>query len=71
MDGFLLVDDRDGFMLAEVADPLQAFRLLDDLKAAHPELADALCLVRFDGRPGSIVATTTTTRIRTLDLNSA
>jgi hypothetical protein len=38
MDGLLLVDDRDGFVLAEVADPLEALQSLDDLKAAHPEL---------------------------------
>lgn len=56
-------------MLAEVADPLEALQLLDDLKAAHPELADALFLVGFDGSQGSVVGTMRTTRIRTLDLN--
>jgi hypothetical protein len=70
MDGFLLVDDRDGAVLAEVGDPVEALQLLDGLKDAHPELVDALCLVTFGRATGSLVATASTTRIRTLDLNS-
>ncbi|HEY6835095.1 MAG TPA: hypothetical protein VI142_01370 [Gaiellaceae bacterium] len=69
MDGFLLVDDRDGHVLAEITDPVEAFGLLDDLKEEHPELAGALCLVRFEGRRGSLLATDTTMRVRTLDWN--
>jgi hypothetical protein len=66
MDGFLLVDDRDGRVLFEIADPMEAFRLLDELRLKAPDLADAICLVRFDGRRGSLVGTETTTRLRTL-----
>ena len=69
MDGFLLVDDRDGRVLAQITDPVEAFRLLDDLKEDHPELADALCLVRFDQTQGSLIGTDTTTRVRSLDPN--
>jgi hypothetical protein len=66
VQGFVLVDDRDGRVIAEIADPAEAFRLLDELEQAHPELAGALCLVRFDGREGSFVGTETTTRVRPL-----
>jgi hypothetical protein len=68
MEGFLLVDDRDGRVLAEIVDPVNAFRVLDELRQDHPELADSLCLVRFDGVQGSLIGTETTTRVRTLDL---
>ena len=67
VDGFLLVDDRDGRVLAQIDDPVKAFRLLDEVRAERPELAEALCLVRFDGRQGSVIGTETTTRVRTLD----
>jgi hypothetical protein len=57
MEGFLLVDDRDG---------REAFRLLDELRLKVPDLAEAICLVRFDARQGSLAGTETTTRLRTL-----
>jgi hypothetical protein len=69
VDGFLLVDDRDGRVLAELTDPIEAFGLLDEIKEEHPELAGALCLVRFDGRQRSLIGTDTTTRVRTLGWN--
>ena len=70
MEGFLLVDDRDGRVLAEIADIGEALRLLAELRQEHSELADAVCLVRFDGRRGTVLATETTTRVRTLDLTA-
>ena len=70
MEGFLLVDDRDGRVLGEIADAEEAIRLLAELRQEHSDLADVLCLVRFDGRSGSVLATETTTRVRTLDLAS-
>jgi len=66
VDGFLIVDDRHGRVIAEIADPVAAFRLLDELRLSYPELTDALCLVRFDGRRGTLIGTETTTRVRTL-----
>jgi hypothetical protein len=66
MQGFLLVDDREGRVLAEIADLAEAFRVLDELKEDQPELADALCLVRFDGHQSSLIGTETTTRLRPL-----
>jgi hypothetical protein len=66
VEGFLLVDDRDGRVLAEIGDPLEAFRVLDELQDDHPELAGVLCLVRFDGRQGSLIGTETTSRVRAL-----
>ena len=66
MEGFLLIDDRDGPVLAEIADPVGAFRVLDDLRQDFPELGDALCLVRFDGHHGALVGTETTSRVRPL-----
>jgi hypothetical protein len=66
VQGFLLVDDRKGRVLAEIADPAEALRALDDLKEEHPELAGAFCLVRFDGHHGSLVGTERTTRVRSL-----
>lgn len=66
MDGFLLVDDRDGRVLLEIDDRVNAFRVLDELRQRHPELADALCLVRFNGHQGSMVETETTLRVRSL-----
>jgi hypothetical protein len=66
MHGFLLVDDRDGSVVAEIPDPVEAFRILDELKRARPELAEAFCLVRFDQQQGSLIGTETTMRIRSL-----
>jgi hypothetical protein len=62
MQGFLLVDDSDGRVLAAIADPIEALRALDDLKEDHPEL----CLVRFDGQQGSLIGAESTTRVRPL-----
>jgi hypothetical protein len=66
VDGFLLVDDRDGRVLAEIADMVEAFRILEELADDDPALARALCLVRFDGHHGSLLGTETTSRVRSL-----
>ena len=70
MEGFLVVDDRDGGVLAEIADAGEALRVLAELQQEHSELADALCLVRFERRRGAVLATETTTRVRTLDFTA-
>jgi hypothetical protein len=66
VEGFLLVDNRDGRVLEQIIDPVEALRLLDELQLDYPELAAALCLIRFDERQGSVIATKTTTRVRSL-----
>jgi hypothetical protein len=62
----MLVDDRDGRVLAVLDDLEDAFELLDDVTDDDPELADALCIVRFDSRHGSVVGAESTTRVRLL-----
>jgi hypothetical protein len=62
----LLVDDSDGRVLLEFADPVDAIRALDRFGEKYPEFARRLCLVRFDSRHGSLVGIDTTTRIRSL-----
>jgi len=64
--GLLLVDERDGCVLAHVVDPVEAFRALDELEQADPDLAGALCLVSFNERRSSLVGAETTTRLRSL-----
>jgi hypothetical protein len=66
MDGFLLVDDRDGRVVAQFVDPVEALRTLDELEQVDPELAGALCLVTFGERQGSVIGAETTTRLRPL-----
>ena len=70
MQEFMLVDDRDGRVLAVLDDLEDAFELLDELldEAAEddPELVAALCIVRFDSRHGSLVGADSTTRVRLL-----
>lgn len=66
MQGFLLVDDRDGRVLAQFADAIEAFRALDALELDDPDLARGLCLVRFDGRQGSVIGTESSTQLRSL-----
>jgi hypothetical protein len=66
VEGFLLVDERNGRVLLEIADPVRAFRLLDKLQEDQPELAQSLSLVRFDARHGALIGTETTTRFQSL-----
>ena len=66
MEGFLLVDDRDGRVLAHFVDGAEALRMLDELDREDPASAGSLSLVRFDDRQGSVIGTETTTRLRPL-----
>jgi len=66
MEGFLLVDDRDGRVLGHFKDPIEAPRVFDVLELEHPELARTVSLVRFDQRRGSILGTETSTRLAPL-----
>jgi hypothetical protein len=66
MQGVLLVDDRDGRVLAQFADAVDGFRILGELEDHDPDLARALCLVRFEESQGSVVGIEATTRLRSL-----
>jgi len=66
MQEFMLVDDRDGGVLAVLEDVQQAFELLDEVASEDPELAAALCIVRFDSRHGAVLGAESTTRVRLL-----
>jgi hypothetical protein len=66
MDGFLIVDDRDGRVLAETDQLDAAIRALDELEQDDPELAPALCLVRFEEHQGALLGSETTWRVRSL-----
>jgi hypothetical protein len=66
MEPFLLVDDRDGRVLAQFADAIEALRALDELDVDDPELARFLSLVRFDEGRGAVIGVEATTRLRSL-----
>jgi hypothetical protein len=61
----LLVDDRDGRVLAEVESQDELQRLLETLWGDE-EVPDYLCLVQFGEHQGALVGVDTTTRIRPL-----
>ena len=62
----LLVDDRDGRVLAELESQERALRMLERVARVEPDMADSLCIVSFRTRPGSIVATESSVTIRSL-----
>ena len=64
MESFLLVDDRDGYVLAAFDDLDEAFQALEGCDDA--ELRQALCIVRFGERQGALVGTASTTRVHLL-----
>jgi hypothetical protein len=61
----LLVDDRDGRVLAEVRSPEEAQHLLESLWSDEPP-ADYLCLVEIQSHHGSIIGTDTSVKVRPL-----
>ena len=62
----LLVDDRDGRIVAELESQEQALRLLESLARDDPDTADALCIVAFHDHQGAMVATDSSVTIRPL-----
>jgi hypothetical protein len=62
----LLVDDRDGRIVAELESQEQALRLLETLSSNDPDTADFLCIVAFRDRPGAMVGTESSVTIRPL-----
>jgi hypothetical protein len=61
----LLVDDRDGRILAEVTTPAEMQRLLERLWG-DDDVPDHLCLVECHSHHRAIVGTDTTVRVRPL-----
>jgi hypothetical protein len=60
----LLVDDRDGRVIAELESHEEALRLLERLAGADPETAERLCIVAFNDHQGAMVATESSVTIR-------
>ena len=63
---YLLVNDRDGRVLAELASVEQALRLLERIGRRRPALAAGVSLVRFSESQGSVVGTSTSASLRVL-----
>jgi|SoiMethySBSTD1v2_1073268.scaffolds.fasta_scaffold1708826_2 hypothetical protein len=61
---YVLVDDRDGCVVAEFDDGDQALRFLERL--SRHDLADGLCVVCLRERVGSASAVSTATTLRLL-----
>jgi hypothetical protein len=62
---YLLVDDTDGRVLAELASPVQAARLLAR-QVRNPDRAPPVSLVRLDHQQGSLSDITSMVSIRLL-----
>ena len=62
----LLVDDRDGKIVAEIATEYDARRVLEAWTRDDGSLPDYLCLVEMHTRHGALLGTDTTVRVRPL-----
>lgn len=62
----LLVDDRDGRIVAEIETQEQARAVLDSWAAADGSMPDYLCLVEVTSHRGTILGTDTSVKIRPL-----
>ena len=62
----LLVDDRDGRIVAELESQEEALLLLERLASDDSEAVDSLCLVSFHDNPGAVVGTASSVSIRPL-----
>jgi hypothetical protein len=65
MPRYLLVDDRDGRVLAELASPQQAVRLLGHL-AQNLQESPPVSVVRLDHQQGSLTEVTSMVSMRPL-----
>ena len=62
----LLVDDRDGRIVAELRGEDEAVRALEAMASDDGSVPDYLCLVECRSRHGSLLGTDTSITIRTL-----
>jgi hypothetical protein len=62
----LLVDDRDGRIVAELQKPKDVVRILEAWTRDDAYVPDYLCIVEVDSRPGAIVGTDSSVRIHPL-----
>jgi hypothetical protein len=62
----LLVDDRDGRIVAEVETYDQVSQVLEEWVREDRRIPDYLCLVKIDGRRGPLVGTETSVKVRPL-----
>jgi hypothetical protein len=62
----LLVDDRDGRIVAEIATEQQARRVLDAWAFDDGSIPDYLCLVEVRSHHGAILGTDSSVRVRPL-----
>ena len=62
----LLVDDRDGRVVAELENQDEALRVLEALARDDINIPEWYCLVELDSRHGAIVGMDTSVKIRPL-----
>jgi hypothetical protein len=65
MNGLLLVDDRDGRILAEVKTPDEAQSVIESLWG-NETVPDYLCIVEIHSHHGAIVGTDASIKVRPL-----
>ena len=63
---YLLVDDTDGRVLAQLESSQQALRLLERVSRHDARLTDSLCVVRLEESQGSVVGVSSSTTVRVL-----
>jgi hypothetical protein len=62
----LLVDDRDGRIVAELESEDQALAVLEAMACDDETVPEYLCLVELHSARGSVLGTDTSIKIRTL-----
>ena len=62
----LLVDDRDGRVVAELESQEEALRLLATLDSAESALSRRLCIVELHDRQGAVLGVDSSVTLRSL-----
>ena len=63
---YLLVDDRDGRIVAELETEDHVLRVLEAMASDDPSLPDYLCVVEMRSKHGSVFGSDSCIKIRTL-----